>query len=390
MNRAVDSRTDLYSLGVTFYRCSPGACPSRPATPSAGCTATSRASRRRPTRWSVRSSPPWSPTSSSSCSPRCREERYQSARGPRARSRALPAASGASTGRDRALPARRARRRPIASRSRSGSTAASAERAVLHEALRARGRERDARAGAGLGLLGHRQVVAGARAAPADRPQARLLPRGQVRAVQARRPLLHHHPGVPRGRCWTSSPRAPSSVAAWRRRLQAALGPNGQLIVDLIPQVELVIGPQPPVPELPLGEAQNRLRLVLRELRRRVRDAGAPAGPLPRRPAVGGPGQPEARSSGPGHPPEHAAPARHRRLPRQRGRPRPPAHARARRSAQRRRARSATSCWGRSPRRDLRRARRRHAPLLARGGASRSPAWCARRPAATPSSSSSS
>ena len=55
------------------------------------------------------------------------------------------------------------------------------------------------------------------------------------------------------------------SVVAWRRRIQAALGQNGQLIVDLIPQVGLVIGPQPPVPELSLGEAQIRLRRVLRE-----------------------------------------------------------------------------------------------------------------------------
>ena len=55
------------------------------------------------------------------------------------------------------------------------------------------------------------------------------------------------------------------SVADWRQRIRAALGQNGQLIVDLIPQVELVIGPQPPVPELSLGEAEIRLRMVLRQ-----------------------------------------------------------------------------------------------------------------------------
>jgi predicted ATPase/signal transduction histidine kinase len=54
-------------------------------------------------------------------------------------------------------------------------------------------------------------------------------------------------------------------ITAWRRRLEAALGPNGQLVVDLIPQVGLIVGPQPPVPELPLGEAENRLRMVLRQ-----------------------------------------------------------------------------------------------------------------------------
>ena len=54
-------------------------------------------------------------------------------------------------------------------------------------------------------------------------------------------------------------------IAAWRQRLlAAALGINGQLIVDVIPQVELVIGRQPPAPELPPIEAQNRFRIVFR------------------------------------------------------------------------------------------------------------------------------
>ncbi|MDC3961352.1 sensor histidine kinase [Polyangium jinanense] len=53
-------------------------------------------------------------------------------------------------------------------------------------------------------------------------------------------------------------------IAAWRQRLLGALGINGQLIVDVIPQVELAIGPQPPVAELPPAEAQNRFRIVFR------------------------------------------------------------------------------------------------------------------------------
>ncbi|MCP4423537.1 MAG: AAA family ATPase, partial [Chloroflexi bacterium] len=39
-------------------------------------------------------------------------------------------------------------------------------------------------------------------------------------------------------------------LAAWKNRLLAALGPNGQIIIDLIPAVEKIIGPQPPVQEL--------------------------------------------------------------------------------------------------------------------------------------------
>ncbi|WP_437494277.1 AAA family ATPase [Sorangium sp. So ce1014] len=53
-------------------------------------------------------------------------------------------------------------------------------------------------------------------------------------------------------------------IAAWKQRLLGALGLNGQLIVEVIPQVELVIGPQSPVPELPASEAQSRFRVVFR------------------------------------------------------------------------------------------------------------------------------
>jgi predicted ATPase len=42
------------------------------------------------------------------------------------------------------------------------------------------------------------------------------------------------------------------------------VGPNGQLIADLIPELELIIGQQPPVPELPPQETQNRFQAVLR------------------------------------------------------------------------------------------------------------------------------
>ena len=52
-----------------------------------------------------------------------------------------------------------------------------------------------------------------------------------------------------------------AAVDAWRIRLLEALGPNGQVIMDLIPELHWVIGPQPPVPELRSQEAQNRFNL---------------------------------------------------------------------------------------------------------------------------------
>ncbi len=55
-----------------------------------------------------------------------------------------------------------------------------------------------------------------------------------------------------------------SDVARWRHSLQEALGPNAQLIVDLVPEVEFIIGKQPPVPDLLPRDAQNRFQMVLR------------------------------------------------------------------------------------------------------------------------------
>lgn len=47
-------------------------------------------------------------------------------------------------------------------------------------------------------------------------------------------------------------------VLEWRSRILEAVGAAGQLLVDVLPQLELVLGPQPPVPESPLSEAQQR------------------------------------------------------------------------------------------------------------------------------------
>jgi PAS domain S-box-containing protein len=49
-----------------------------------------------------------------------------------------------------------------------------------------------------------------------------------------------------------------------RDALVEALGPNGRLIVDLVPELKLIIGEQPPVPELPPQDAQGRFQMVFR------------------------------------------------------------------------------------------------------------------------------
>ncbi|MBD2465550.1 AAA family ATPase [Oscillatoria sp. FACHB-1407] len=54
-------------------------------------------------------------------------------------------------------------------------------------------------------------------------------------------------------------------VEVWRSLLLTALGSNGQIIIDVIPEVELIIGKQPPVPEVGATEAQNRFNLTFQK-----------------------------------------------------------------------------------------------------------------------------
>jgi predicted ATPase len=55
-----------------------------------------------------------------------------------------------------------------------------------------------------------------------------------------------------------------AQLQTWRAALGEALGSNGQLIVGLVPELKLIIGDQPPVPELPAQDAQRRFQLVFR------------------------------------------------------------------------------------------------------------------------------
>jgi PAS domain S-box-containing protein len=57
-----------------------------------------------------------------------------------------------------------------------------------------------------------------------------------------------------------------AEVDQWRGALAEAVGPNGRLIVNLIPEMEFIIGKQAPVPDLPPREAQNRFQFVFRRL----------------------------------------------------------------------------------------------------------------------------
>ncbi|MES2261808.1 MAG: AAA family ATPase [Pseudomonadota bacterium] len=53
-----------------------------------------------------------------------------------------------------------------------------------------------------------------------------------------------------------------TALAAWRQRIQAAVTPNGQILVNVIPEIEAILGPQAPVAELEPVESKNRFSQV--------------------------------------------------------------------------------------------------------------------------------
>ncbi len=55
-----------------------------------------------------------------------------------------------------------------------------------------------------------------------------------------------------------------AEVDVWRGALLEVLGPNGQLLVNLVPELELVIGKQPAVPDLAPQDAQRHFHRVFR------------------------------------------------------------------------------------------------------------------------------
>ena len=68
-----------------------------------------------------------------------------------------------------------------------------------------------------------------------------------------------------------------AEMAVWRAAFSEALGPNGQLMIDLVPELKLIIGEQPPLPDLPPGEAQRRFQLVFQRF---IRVFARPEHPL--------------------------------------------------------------------------------------------------------------
>ncbi|MEM7035008.1 MAG: serine/threonine-protein kinase PknK, partial [Chloroflexota bacterium] len=54
-------------------------------------------------------------------------------------------------------------------------------------------------------------------------------------------------------------------ISQWQQKLQESVTPNGQLLVELAPELAQIIGPQPALPVLNPVEAQNRFQLVFQK-----------------------------------------------------------------------------------------------------------------------------
>jgi PAS domain S-box-containing protein len=55
-----------------------------------------------------------------------------------------------------------------------------------------------------------------------------------------------------------------AELGGWREAIMEAVGPNGRLMVDVVPDLKFIIGEQPPVAELAPQDAQRRFQLVFR------------------------------------------------------------------------------------------------------------------------------
>ncbi|HYZ33479.1 MAG TPA: AAA family ATPase [Crenalkalicoccus sp.] len=259
MNRSIDSRSDLYSLGVTLYQMLTGHLPFTASDPMewVHCQIA-----RRPVPPSERLEKVPSPISRivMKLLVKTAEERYQTAAGlERDLRRCL--ADWESCGRIDGFPL---------------GEHDTQDRLLIPEKLYGRTREAEILLGAfnrvvksgapelvlvsgysGVGKSSvvkelHRALVPRALFAAGTFDQyKRNIPHATV--AQAFRSLVHQLLG-----------RSDAEMSQWRAALQEAMGPNGQLMVNLVPELALIIGEQPPAPDLPPQDQQARFQLVFR------------------------------------------------------------------------------------------------------------------------------
>ena len=278
MNRSIDSRSDLYSLGVTFTKCSPGSSLYRLGSDGMGPL-------------------PYSQTADTACRAieglpvpvsaivmkllaKTAEERYQTAAGLECDLRHCLAALEAQ---------HRIEAFPLGKRD-------TPDRLLIPEKLYGRGREIEA------------LLAAFERVVTSGRPELLLVSGYSGIGKSAVVNELHKVLVPPRGLfasgkfdqykrdipyatlaqafrissagCWV---RSEAELADWREHLQRALDPNGQLIIDLVPELKLIIGDTAAGSRSSAAGRSESLSASLPSLHQCVRPVGTPARAVPRR-----------------------------------------------------------------------------------------------------------
>ncbi|MEM9302923.1 MAG: diguanylate cyclase [Pseudomonadota bacterium] len=258
MNRSIDARSDLYSLGVIFYRMLTGVLPldadepldwvyahiaRRPAHPSEHVTTIPSILSDLVLRLLAKNA----------------EERYQSAAGVEADLRRAWAALGADGNIERFalgsedFPAGWRVPEKLYSRAR--------ERRALVDAL-------DRMVSTGRSELA---LVAGPAGIGKSALVRELTRESSFRSVlfvagkadQARRDVPLATIGMAFGRLVRSIlRRSEAEVAAWTRAIATAMGRNGQVMTDIVPELKWLLGDQPSLPALGPTEARNRFLTV--------------------------------------------------------------------------------------------------------------------------------
>ena len=272
MNRPVDYRTDLYSLGATLYALATGAPPFED-TDTLGLIHAHLA--RSPAPPQTRAT--WMPTRLSEAIlillAKEPDERYRSAAGlahdllqmRRALDAGMP------------LDAMRLRTRdlPLAPRPPHRLHGRDRELATLTQTFaRAVGGESQALFVAGYAGVGKTALI-GELQRPATLARGLFLS-GKCDQFQRDRPFLA--PAQCLRLLSQSLLAAPeATVARWRTRILAGVGADASALFEVVPELEALLGPQPPAPALGPLESQIRLRLLLVAL---VRQVAAPGHPL--------------------------------------------------------------------------------------------------------------
>ncbi len=260
MNRSVDSRSDLYALGITFYEMLTGTLPFTAADPMerVHCHIA-----RHPAPLEERVAGIQQPLAAivMKLIAKTAEERYQTAAGVEADLRRCLAEWDA-TGRIDPFPL---------------GEHDSSDRLLIPERLYGREREIDA-----LIAVFDRVVAQGTpelvlvsgysgigKSSVVNELHKALVPSRGLFASGKFDQYKRDIPYATLGQAFQSLVRSLLSqseekLGRWRDALRGALGPNGQLIVNLVPELEFVIGKQPPVADLPPQDVQSRFQMVFR------------------------------------------------------------------------------------------------------------------------------